>query len=121
METLIICSLLLALTHIWLLPMALNLKHMEYLLSNREAEVEQSAMSQRVLRASVNFQESLPAFLVLCVLSMIQEVDNSSLAMYWIVLRALYLVSYTAGIIYVRTLLWIGSLVCLIMMALSFT
>jgi uncharacterized MAPEG superfamily protein len=82
--------------------------------------VKESAMSRRVRRASTNFKESFPVFLALCLLSIIVEVDNTSLAMYWLIFRALYLISYAAGIIYLRTLLWFGSLVCLIMMAVSF-
>ena len=120
MQTLILLSLLLALLHIWLLPMILNAKNMEYLLSNRDGAVEESGMSGRVRRASTNFKESFPVFLALCLLSIIVEVDNTSLAMYWLIFRALYLIASAAGIIYLRTLLWFGSLVCLIMMAVSF-
>tara|TARA_B100000929_G_scaffold118642_1_gene94027 strand:- start:4 stop:381 length:378 start_codon:yes stop_codon:yes gene_type:complete len=120
MQTLILFSLLLALLHIWLLPIILNAKNMEYLLSNRDGAVEESAMSGRVRRASTNFKESFPVFLALCLLSIIVEVDNTSLAMYWLIFRALYLISYAAGIIYLRTVLWFSSLVCLIMMAVSF-
>ena len=120
MQTLILFSLLLALLHIWLLPMILNAKNMEYLLSNRDGAVEESGMSGRVRRASTNFKESFPVFLALCLLSIIVEVDNTSLAMYWLIFRALYLIAYAAGIIYLRTLLWMGSIVCLIMMAVSF-
>ena len=120
MQTLILLSLLLALLHIWLLPMILNAKNGEYLLSNRDGPVEESGMSRRVRRASTNFKESFPVFLALCLLSIIVEVDNTSLAMYWLIFRALYLIAYAAGIIYLRTLLWFGSLVCLIMMAVSF-
>ena len=120
MQTLILLSLLLALLHIWLLPMILNAKNMEYLLSNRDGAVEESAMSGRVRRASTNFKESFPVFLALCLLSIILEVDNTSLAMCWLIFRVLFLISYAAGIIYLRTLLWVGSIVCLIMMAVSF-
>ena len=120
MQTLILLSLLLALLHIWLLPMILNAKNMEYLISNRDGAVKESAMSGRVRRASTNFKESFPVFLALCLLSIIVEVDNTSLAMYWLIFRALYLISYAAGIIYLRTVLWFSSLVCLIMMAVSF-
>jgi len=76
MQTLILLSLLLALLHIWLLPMILNAKNMEYLLSNRDGAVEESGMSGRVRRASTNFKESFPVFLALCLLSIIVEVDN---------------------------------------------
>jgi uncharacterized MAPEG superfamily protein len=102
--------------------MILNAKNTEYLFSNRDREIEQSAVLQRVKRASTNFQESFPAFLALCLLSIIPdlEVDNTSLAMCWLIFRVLFLISYAAGIIYLRTLLWMGSIVCLIMMAVSF-
>ncbi|MFQ3334323.1 MAG: putative MAPEG superfamily protein, partial [Woeseiaceae bacterium] len=40
-------------------------------------------------------------------------------ATYWLILRVLFMVSYTAGITHVRTLLWVGSLICLIMMAMA--
>jgi uncharacterized MAPEG superfamily protein len=50
---------------------------------------------------------------------MIQGVDIVSLATYWVIFRALFMVSYVAGITYLRTGLWMGSLVCLIMMAMA--
>ena len=120
MQTLILFSLLLALLHIWLLPMILNVKNAEYLLSNRDGVVEESGMSGRVRRASTNYYESFPVFLALCLLSIMQEADNTSLAMCWLIFRVLFLISYAAGIIYLRTLLWMGSIICLIMMAVSF-
>ena len=73
----------------------------------------------RVRRAATNLQESLPAFLALAILSIVVEVDNSSLALYWLGLRIAYLLSYIAGITYVRTLFWLGSIICLIMMAVA--
>ena len=68
---------------------------------------------------ATNFQESYPAFLAIAVISMIQGVDIVSLATYWVIFRALFMVSYVAGVTYLRTGLWMGSLVCLIMMAMA--
>jgi uncharacterized MAPEG superfamily protein len=64
-------------------------------------------------------QESFPSFLALAVLSIVLQVDNYDLALYWLGFRVAFLVSYVAGIIYVRTLFWLGSIICLIMMAVA--
>ena len=120
MTLLIVFSLGLAILQIWLIPMLLNMHNLKYLLSNRdENPPEASVTLARVRRAAANLQESLPAFLALALLSMLVEVDNSSVSLYWLGFRTAYLLSYIAGIPYVRTLFWLGSVVCLIMMAIA--
>ncbi|MFT7528521.1 MAG: putative MAPEG superfamily protein [Arenicella sp.] len=118
MTTMIIGALALTLFQLWLLPASLNVKNMAYLLSSRDDEAPaQSVLLGRISRAGVNLQESLPAFLALSLLAMIQQVDLTQLAMIWIGLRVLYLVCYMLNVVYVRTLVWLGSLGCLIYMA----
>ena len=118
MTSLIVCVLGLAIAQIWLIPMLLNLGSMQYLISNRDDIAPgDSVRLGRVRRAATNLQESLPAFLALAVLSVVLEVDNYNLALYWLGFRVGYLLSYVFGIIYVRTLFWMGSIICLIMMA----
>ena len=120
MTSLIICALVLALLQFWIIPMLFNLHNFNYLLSSRdEPAPEDSVKLGRTRRAAVNLQESLPAFLALAILSMVLEVDNTDLAMWWLCFRAAFVVSYILGITYVRTLLWAGSLVCLVMMAIA--
>lgn len=119
MTTIILLALALALVHIWLLPAVLNLSNFNYLISNRDGAVTTSPMSDRVARASTNFQESLPAFLALCLLSMHLNIDIEPIATYWLMFRVAFLASYTFGIVYVRTAFWLGSLACLILMALQ--
>ena len=120
MTLLIICALALALLQSWIIPMLFNLHNFNYLLSSRdEPAPEDSVKLGRARRAAVNLQESLPAFLTLAILSMVLEVDNTDLAMWWLCFRAAFVVSYILGITYVRTLLWTGSLVCLVMMAIA--
>lgn len=120
MTFLIIMALLLTLVQFWILPMAFSLGRLEYLLSNRDqSDPNESVHCARAKRAAANLQESLPAFLALGILSIVLEVDNSSLMTYWLLLRAAFAVSYIAGTIYIRTLFWLGSLVCLVMMALA--
>jgi len=125
MVTIIIMALALALLQIWIIPMAgaliINIKSMSYLLSNRDREItiDPTSVSARILRASINLQESLPAFLALATLSIIVDVDNTMYAMTWVFLRFLYLLVYAAGILYIRTVVWLGSIVCLILMGLA--
>ena len=57
--------------------------------------------------------------LALSILSIVLEVDNYNLAMFWIGSRVLYYFTYMFGILYLRTLVWGVSIVCLVMMAIS--
>ena len=97
----------------------LNQKNLNFLLGNREGEIEESAMVQRTRRANNNLLESLPVFFALAILSIELKADIYNLAMYWLALRFLYFLTYVFGLIYIRTLLWFGALVCLIMMGVA--
>jgi uncharacterized MAPEG superfamily protein len=70
-----------------------------------------------VTRAGNNLQESLPAYLALCLLAMIQQVDLSQAAFVWLVLRVIYIPCYMFGILYLRSLVWGASLASLVYMA----
>ena len=118
MITLIILSLLLTLIQL-LTPAVLNSKNLDFLISNREGSVEEAPIVGRTRRAGSNILESLPAFLALSILSIVLEVDNYNLAMFWIGSRVLYYFTYMFGILYLRTLVWGVSIVCLVMMAIS--
>tara|TARA_B100000686_G_C16771848_1_gene965683 strand:- start:221 stop:604 length:384 start_codon:yes stop_codon:yes gene_type:complete len=125
MATYIVYALLLAFIQIWIVPAAFNMKNLSWLGSNRDEPMphELSVMGARAKRASTNFQESLPAFLALALLSMQLGVETEAavtgLACWWLVLRVGHLIAYIAGIALLRTLLWIGSIVSLFMMALA--
>ena len=120
MTFLIMMALVLALVQFWVAPTIFSLGRLDYLLSNRDqSDPNESLYCARAKRAAANLQESLPAFLVLGVLSIISQVDNSTLMTYWLILRVAFAISYIAGTIYIRTLLWLGSLACLVMMALA--
>ena len=120
MTFLIIMALVLALVQFWIAPTIFSLGRLDYLLSNRdENDPNESLYYARAKRAAANLRESLPAFLVLGVLSIVSEVDNSVLMTYWLLLRTAFAISYIAGAIYIRTILWLGSLACLVMMALA--
>ena len=121
MTTLIIYALALALFQLWILPASFNIKNLVYLLSNRDGDVDvdTSIIYGRVTRAAANYQESLPAFLALGLLSLHMEVDLTTNATTWLALRVDYVASYSAGIIYLRTAIWLGSLGCLVSMAMQ--
>jgi uncharacterized MAPEG superfamily protein len=90
----------------------------EFLLGPRDETPELSKVTQRAKRASANLLETLPAFLVLAVLSILTESDVTVLAQAWLLLRVLYLFAYLSSVAYLRSLVWTGALVCLIGMAL---
>ena len=119
MTTVILLALLLALVQIWLLPMLLNLKNANFLLSNRDNPPEVTPVLARIQRASVNLQESLPAFLAMAVVAEIQGLDLTLVASVWLALRSAYVATYGLGIVGLRSLIWIGSLVCLVYMGLA--
>jgi uncharacterized MAPEG superfamily protein len=102
-----------------LLPLAFNLGNVDYLFGNRDESNPESLLVGRAKRAGSNLLESLPSFLALAILSVVLAADNSDLMLYWLVLRVAYVVSYLVGVTYLRTILWLGSVACLGMMALA--
>ena len=122
MTEMILLSLLLLMVHLFLattIAMASGQATLTYLLSSRDDAPSVSAMVRRAQRASMNLLETLPAFLVLAVLSVIKGVDNLWLAQAWLVLRVVYVLFYLAGTPYLRSVVWIAALGCLIAMALA--
>ena len=121
MTTYIIAALLLALLQTWLIPASFNMKNFPWLGSNRDEPMphELIIMAGRAMRANTNLQETLPIFLALALLSMQLSVDLTGLACWWLAFRVGHVVTYIAGFARLRTLLWLGSIVCLVMMALA--
>ena len=118
MITLILLALLLTLLQL-LTPALLNSKNLEFLISNREGSVEEAPIVGRTRRAGNNLLESLPAFLALAILSIVLEVENYNLAMIWIGSRFIYYFSYMFGVLYLRTIIWFVSVICLILMGIA--
>ena len=91
-----------------------------YLPGPRDVPMENMAASvARAKRAGNNLLETLPVFLTLAVLSIIMEVQTAELAAIWLGLRVAYVFAYIMHIDYIRTLIWFGSVFCLIMMGLA--
>ena len=90
-----------------------------YLLSARDEQIQPATYGARAKRAFTNLQESLPIFFTLAVLAIILEKDVSQYASLWLISRVVYVPAYIIDIPYARTLVWLVSLVCLILMAVA--
>ena len=119
MEIYIIYALGLTLLQLWIIPMALNFKNLGWMMSNRDEDLDISSMLylQRINKSTANLYESLPAFLVLVLLSLLMGVDTSTAACVWLLARVAHLVFYVTGIGMLRTLSWLTSLGALVYMA----
>ena len=91
-----------------------------YLFSSRDKDQETSVFFARANRTLKNLFETLPIFIGLVLISIIKEVDNSSLALLWLISRTIYIPLYIFGINYLRTAVWAIGLICLIMMSIKF-
>ena len=91
-----------------------------YLFSSRDEDQETSEFFGRANRALKNLFETLPIFIGLVLISIIKEVDNSSLALLWLISRTIYIPLYIFGVNYLRTAVWAIGLICLIMMSIKF-
>ena len=122
LEIILITGLLvfLQLTLPTMLAVATGSATARYFAGPRDAPMENMAASvARAKRASNNLLETLPVILTLAVLSIIMEVQTAELAAIWLGLRVAYVFAYLMAINYIRTLIWFGSIFCLIMMGLA--
>tara|TARA_B100000519_G_C13820678_1_gene240189 strand:+ start:59 stop:430 length:372 start_codon:yes stop_codon:yes gene_type:complete len=115
MIELILYSLLLLIIQI-MAHYPLNLQHVQFFLSNRHSEIEYSEVTLRIRRAASNLQETLPIFITLMLLGILQDVDLTSLGTYWLLLRVIFFGLYAAGIEKIRSVVWILALIVLITM-----
>ena len=91
-----------------------------YLFSSRDNAQDTSEFFGRASRALRNLFETFPIFIGLVLISIIKDVDNSSLALLWLISRTIYIPLYIFGINYIRTGAWAVALICLIMMSVKF-
>ena len=123
LENILIISFLLVIIQLTI-PMLIELltknTNLKYFLSSRDENTKISAHAQRASRALKNLLETFPIFIGLAILSLIKDVDNSSIALFWLIFRIIYVPVYVLGINYLRTGIWAASLICLILMGLKF-
>jgi uncharacterized MAPEG superfamily protein len=91
----------------------------DFLAGPRDVTPELSVAVQRAKRATANLGESLPIFLALAILAIVMGKQAGEAAAIWLALRLVYTPIYIMGVAHIRTLVWLGSIVCLIMMALA--
>ena len=123
LENILVLSSLLVIIQITI-PMLIDLlakkTSLNYLFSSRDKTTENSILAQRAIRALKNLLETFPIFVGLTLLSIIKDIDNSSIAFLWLMSRVIYVPVYIYGINYLRTAIWAVSLICLILMGIKF-
>lgn len=90
-----------------------------YLFSARDEQLSSTHAGARARRAFLNLLESLPIFLTLAVLSIIEQKDLVFYGQIWLAARILYVPGYIIDIPYTRTIIWLVSLWSLLMMGLN--
>ena len=115
MIELILYSLLLLIIQI-MAHYPLNLQHVQFFLSNRHSEIEYSEVTLRIRRAASNLQETLPIFITLMLLGILQDVDLTSLVTYWLLLRVIFFGLYASGIEKIISVFCILALIVLMTM-----
>ena len=123
LENILILSFLLILIQITI-PIVIGLftnnVKLPYLFSPRDKEAKTSIYIDRANRSLKNLFETLPIFIGVVLLSIINDVDNTSQAIIWLLARIIYVPVYIIGINYLRTGIWAISLICLILMSVNF-
>jgi len=123
LENILILSFLLVIIQLTI-PMLIELftknTSLKYFLSSRDENTKISAQAQRANRALKNLLETFPIFIGITLLSLFKDVDNSTVALFWLIFRIIYVPVYVLGINYLRTGIWTASLICLILMGLKF-
>ena len=123
LTNILILSFLLVLIQITipvLISLLTNNVKLSYLFSSRDNAANTSIYIDRANRSLNNLFETLPIFIGLVLLSIINDVDNSLLAMIWLLARIIYVPVYIVGINYLRTGIWAIALICLIIMSVNF-
>ena len=123
LEYIIILSFLLVLIQItipvFISLFSKNIK-LSYLFSSRDENSDTSIYEKRANRALKNLFETLPIFIGLVLLSITKDVDNASLAFFWLIARVFYVPIYILGVDYLRTVVWAISLTSLVLMSVKF-
>ena len=123
LEHIIILSFLLVLIQItipvFISLFSKNIK-LSYLFSSRDENSDTSIYEDRANRALKNLFETFPIFIGLVLLSITKDVDNSSLAFFWLIARVIYVPIYILGVDYLRTGVWAVSLTSLVLMSVKF-
>ena len=117
----VLCTMLMYLIHL-ALPKILTFKNHRDFSPIQVRLARDSNIPDYVSRmhlATKNLQESLPIFFACALLSIVMEADSFSYGLAWLIFRIIYFLCYAYKLNPYRTISWLGSLVCLILMALN--
>ena len=117
----VLATMLMYLIHL-MLPTLLTFKNNPDYLNIRQLIKRDTNMPNYVVRihaATENLKESLPVFFACAVLSIVTGVDSSGYGLTWIILRIAYVVCYVYKLNPYRSIVWMGSIFCLVLMGIN--
>jgi uncharacterized MAPEG superfamily protein len=91
-------------------------------LGSRDTQPPLSTVGARAERALINVHEALPVFVTIALLLVVRGVDDGLAiqgAWIFLILRILYVPAYLAGVFGIRSAIWVGSWVGLVMMIIA--
>ena len=117
----VLATMLMYLIHL-MLPTLLTFKNNPDFLNVRQLIERDTNIPNYVVRihaATENLKESLPVFFACAVLSIVTGVDSSGYGLIWIILRIAYVVCYVYKLNPYRSIVWMGSIFCLVLMGIN--
>ena len=117
----VLATMLMYLIHL-MLPTLLTFKNNPDYLNVRQLIKRDTNIPNYVIRihaATENLKESLPVFFACAVLSSVTGVDSSGYGLTWIILRIVYVVCYDYKLNPYRSIVWMGSIFCLVLMGIN--
>ena len=117
----VLATMLMYLIHL-ILPTLLTYKNNPDYLNVKQLISRDTNIPNHVIRihaAKENLKESLPVFFACAVLSIVMGVDSSAYGLSWIILRIAYVICYVYKLNPYRSIVWMGSIICLILMAIN--
>ena len=117
----VLATMLMYLIHLMLLTLLTFKKNPDYSnvrqLIKRDTNIPNYVV--RIHAATENLKESLPVFFACAVLSIVTGVDSSGYGLTWIILRIAYVVCYVYKLNPYRSIVWMGSIFCLVLMGIN--
>ena len=86
-------------------------------LINRDTNIPNHVI--RIHAATENLKESLPIFFACAVHSIVIGVDSAAYGLSWIIFRIAYVFCYIYKLNPYRSIVWMGSIICLVLMAIN--
>ena len=117
----VLATMLMYLIHL-MLPTLLTFKNNPDYLNLRQLIKRDTNIPNHVIRihaATENLKESLPVFFACAVLSIVIGVDSSGYGLVWIILRIAYVICYIYKLNPYRSIVWMGSIICLVLMGIN--